>query len=145
MDEKKKALIDGLNEDLAHEYAAMIMYNHYAATVQGLAGQILKPFFQGEVSDEINHAQFLADKIVALGGTPTVVPKPVKHASSVKEMLEITLQAEIETIERYTLRCQQAEEAGEIGLKIELEDIIADETKHKIEIERLLKDPLLRS
>ena len=97
------------------------------------------------MSDEINHARFLADKIVALGGTPTVEPKPVKPTSNVKEMLENTLQAEIDTIERYTLRCQQAEEAGEIGLKIELEHLITDETKHKIEIERLLKDPLLKS
>ena len=42
------------------------MYNHYAATVEGLAGQILKSFFQNEVNDEIGHAQFLAEKIVAL-------------------------------------------------------------------------------
>jgi bacterioferritin len=144
MDEKKKQLIDGLNEDLANEYSAMIMYNHYAATVQGIAGQVLKEFFQSEVNDEIGHAQLLAEKIVALGGTPTVTPKPIKGATNVKEMLENTLQAEIETIERYTLRCRQAEEAGEIGLKIELEDLIADETKHKLEIERLLRDPLFK-
>ncbi|GGK28785.1 bacterioferritin [Caldalkalibacillus thermarum] len=144
MDEKRKALIDGLNEDLANEYAAIIMYNHYAANVQGLAGQVLKPFFQGEVTDEIGHAQFLAEKIVYLGGTPTVEPKPVKHTTDVKQMLENTLQAEIDTIKRYTQRVEQAEAAGEIGLKIELEDLIADETRHKIEIERLLRDPLLK-
>ncbi|EGL83979.1 Ferritin Dps family protein [Caldalkalibacillus thermarum TA2.A1] len=144
MDEKRKALIDGLNEDLANEYAAIIMYNHYAANVQGLAGQVLKPFFQGEVTDEIGHAQFLAEKIVYLGGTPTVEPKPVKHTTDVKQMLENTLQAEIDTIKRYTQRVEQAEAAGEIGLKIELEDLIADETRHKMEIERLLRDPLLK-
>mgnify|MGYP001345888427 FL=1 len=144
MDPNKQALIDGLNEDLAHEYTAIIMYNHYAATVEGLAGQILKSFFQNEVNDEIGHAQFLAEKIVALGGTPITQPKPVKEAANVKEMLNNALQAEIDTIERYTKRCEQAEAAGEIGLKIELEDLIADETKHKIELERLLKDPLLK-
>ncbi|MDQ0340103.1 bacterioferritin [Caldalkalibacillus uzonensis] len=144
MDDKKKALIDGLNEDLANEYAAIITYNHYAATVSGLAGQVLKPFFQGEVNDEIGHAQFLAEKIVYLGGTPTVEPKPVKHTTDVREMLQNTLQAEIDTIKRYTQRVEQAEAAGEIGLKIELEDLIADETKHKIEIERMLRDPLFK-
>lgn len=144
MDAKKKALIDGLNEDLAHEYSAMITYNHYAANVTGIAGQVLKSFFLDEVNDEIGHAQFLAEKIVALGGTPTVEPKPVKHTSDVKEMLQNTLEAEIDTIERYSKRCEQAEEAGEIALKIDLEDLITDETKHKEEIERLLKDPLLK-
>jgi bacterioferritin len=143
MDNNLKTLIDGLNEDLAHEYGAMIMYNHYAATVSGLSGQVLKPFFLGEVTDEAGHAQYLADKIVALGGTPTVEPKAVKHTTDVKEMLENALQAEVETIKRYAERCNQADEAGQIALKIKLEDLISDETEHKEEMERLLQDPRL--
>lgn len=144
MDAKRKELIDGLNEDLGHEYAAMIMYNHYAATVSGLAGQILKPFFQAEVADEIAHAHFLAAKIAALGGTPVSEAKPVKHTTDVTEMLENALAAEIATIERYAKRIGQADAAGEIGLKIEMEDLLTDENKHKEEMIKLLDDPLLR-
>lgn len=144
MDAKKKALLDGLNEDLAHEYSAVIMYNHYSATVGGLAGHILKPFFQGEVTDEIGHAHYLADKITTLGGTPTTEAKPVPATSDVKEMVQNALKAEEETITRYNERIQQAEEAGLVALKIELEDLMTAETKHKEEMERLLQDPLLR-
>lgn len=38
-----KELIEGLNEDLAGEYSAIIMYNHNAATVSGIYRQVLKP------------------------------------------------------------------------------------------------------
>lgn len=52
MDEKMKALIEGLNEDLSHEYAASIMYTYNAAVVTGLYRSVLKPFFESEVADE---------------------------------------------------------------------------------------------
>ena len=42
------------------------------------------------------HAQFLAKKIDALGGEPTVVPAPVPPAKTNREMLEAVLAAEIQ-------------------------------------------------
>ena len=39
MDAKMKELIDGLNEDLANEYASVIMYTNYAAVVTGMYRQ----------------------------------------------------------------------------------------------------------
>lgn len=143
MDQKLQELIDGLNEDLANEYAAVIMYTYNAATVSGLSRQVLKPFFEQEVPDELGHASYLAEKISMLGGTPVVEPAPVKQPKDVKSMLEQALQAEIETIERYKRRLEQADAAGEIALKVKLEDMIADETGHKEELERLLEDPRL--
>ena len=109
-----KELIDGLNEDLAAEYQAVIMYRTYAA--------------------------LLADKIVALGGTPAVTPPPVVIAKDNREMLEYALQAEVDTIERYTRRIGQAEKAGEISIKIQLEDLIVDESNHRDDIRRMLMD-----
>jgi len=143
MDQDRQVLIDGLNEDLAHEYGAVIQYTHNAAAVSGLSRPVLKPFFESEAQDELGHAIYLAEKIVALGGTPVVEPKDVKRMQNVREMIQHALDAEKATIARYTERISQAEKVGEIGLKIQLEDMIADETKHKEELERLLKDPRL--
>ena len=39
------------------------MYNHNAATVSGIYRQVLKPFFESEISDEQGHALYLAEKI----------------------------------------------------------------------------------
>lgn len=133
-----KALIDGLNEDLAAEYQAVIMYRTYASLCSGPFRQELRAFFEGEIPDELGHAAILADKIVALGGTPTVTPGPVAITKDNKEMLENTLQAEVDTIARYTKRAQQAEAAGELGLKTQIEDFIVDETHHRDDVRRIL-------
>ena len=138
MAKDREKLIEGLNEDLAHEYNAIISYLLFSKTVHGHARLELAPFFEAEITDELGHAQFLAQKIVALGGTPTAVPAPVTLPKDNKGMLEAALQAEKETIVRYTKRIEQAEAAGELGLKVDLEDIVSDETGHKEEIERIL-------
>ncbi len=139
-DAGKQALIDGLNEDLANEYQAIIMYNSYAAMVSGIHRPMLKQFFEGEVPEELLHAQFLADKVTALGGLPATTPKPFQLASSSHEMLEQIMEAESSTIKRYVTRRKQAEEADDYGLAADLDGIISDETKHKEETEKLLRD-----
>lgn len=138
-----KKLIEGLNEDLAHEYAAQIMYTYNASVVSGLYSQVLKPFFEGEIGDEQKHATYLSEKIHALGGQPTTTPAPVKQLTDVKEMLTEARKAELDTIGRYEIRKKQAEELGLTELVVQLEDMIADETQHKEEMDRLLQDPRL--
>jgi len=135
-----KKLIDGLNVDLAAEYQAVVMYQTYASLVTGPYRQELRAFFESEVPDELGHAAFLADKIVALGGDPTTDVPKVPSAKTNKEMLENALRAEVETIDRYKTRIDQAEEAGEISVKVRLEDLIVDESQHRDDIRRMLKD-----
>ncbi|GAA0300874.1 bacterioferritin [Gracilibacillus halotolerans] len=139
-DQKLQQLIDGLNEDLANEYAAAIMYTYHAAAVNGLYRSLLKPFFEEEINDEMGHALYLSDKIKTLGGTPTTTPAKVEQLTDVQEMLEATYKAEKATVERYEKRKEQAEELGLTELAVKLEDFIADETHHKEEVERLLAD-----
>ena len=134
----RQALIDGLNQDLAAEYQAILMYLHYSAKLTGPHRRELRALFQTEIGDEQGHAQFLADKIVALGGEPTTQPIPVPLADDTRDMLEQALTAEKQAIVDYGNRIRQAEAYGDIGLKVGLENQIADETRHKEEIERIL-------
>jgi bacterioferritin len=131
-------LIRGLNEDLRGEFQAVIMYRLYASMVQGPYRQELRSFFSSEIPEELAHAQILADKISALGGTPAAEPAPVKVVAEAKQMLEAALAAETETIQRYLERRRQAEEAGEFGLAVQFDDIIADETNHRDELRQML-------
>ncbi|MCB0296716.1 MAG: ferritin-like domain-containing protein, partial [Calditrichaeota bacterium] len=64
----KQTMIKHLNEDLAGELSAIIQYITYAAKATGPYRPQLAQFFLEEVADEQLHAQFLANKIVALGG-----------------------------------------------------------------------------
>ena len=134
----RNELIDGLNEDLANEYAAIILYRTYASAVTGPFRQELSAFFANEIPDELGHAQLLADKIVALGGTPVVRPAAVKTTDDPKEMLQNALADEEATIARYVERRRQAEAAGEPGLAVDLDDVIADESKHRDELRLML-------
>jgi bacterioferritin len=133
-----RQLLDGLNEDLRGEFQAIIMYRLYASMVQGPWRQELRAFFANEIPEELGHAQILADKISAMGGTPATEPAPVKVVKDAKGMLETALAAEEETIERYVRRRDQATAAGEHGLAVRFDDIIADETNHRDEIRQIL-------
>jgi bacterioferritin len=94
--------------------------------------------FAAEIPEELNHAQLLADKIAALGGTPAATAAPVAVVSDAKAMLEVALAAEIATIGRYVKRRVQAEESREFGLAVDLDTIIAAETKHRDELGMML-------
>jgi bacterioferritin len=135
----QEEFLKGLNVDLAHEYGAVILYRTYASQVQGQWRMELRAFFEQEIPDELGHAALLADKITALGGTPTTVPSPVKPAKDAKEMLRNALEDEIETIGRYVLRRKQAEALGHYGLAVEFDDLIRDESTHRDEIQMVLK------
>ncbi len=135
----KKALIDGLNEDLANELGASILYMYQTSTATGWAGEELRELLTPEITDEMGHAIFLADKIAALGGKPTTVPRQHASPKDVKAMLKFDLKLEREAVEGYRQRSIQAEEAGELGLKIKLEEIIMDETGHAEKLERILR------
>ncbi|MGJ9459334.1 ferritin-like domain-containing protein [Oceanobacillus sp. CF4.6] len=143
MEKDLQNLIDGLNEDLSHEYGATIQYTYSASVVSGLYRSALKPFFEAEITDELSHALYLSEKIKSLGGTPTTKAAEVPQPTEVKELLEATLQSESDTIDRYEQRKKQAESLGYTELVVKLEDLISDETHHKEEIERLLADPRL--
>jgi bacterioferritin len=131
-------LIDGLNEDLRGEFQAVIMYRLFASMVQGPDRQELRAFFANEIPEELAHAQILADKISALGGIPAAEPTRVTVVSDAKGMLQAALEAEVETLDRYLKRRKQAEAAGEFGLAIQFDEIIADETNHRDELRQML-------
>ena len=136
----KDELIEKLNEDLASELAAVVMYVIYAARATGPYRPQLTQFFLAEVPDEQMHAQYLANKIVAMGGEPTTVPLPVPLPDGDRAMLEAVLQAEKTATQNYTERAKQAEAFGDKGLSVQLEDFIRDESNHVEETARILRD-----
>lgn len=134
----KQTLINALNDDLAGELQAIIQYLTYSAKVTGPWRPQLVQFMQSEIQDEMLHAQFLADKVAALGGTPTTQPHPVPEARTAREMLQAILEAEKKAVAGYTERAKQADEFGDVGLVVQLEDMVRDEMNHSEETAKLL-------
>ena len=135
----KQQLIDGLNGDLNRELEAVLRYIYHSATATSLLGHELRELLKADIVSEVNHAVFLADKIAALGGEVTIHPTLPKKVRSAKEMLEENAAAERSVVTSYTERIKQAEEFGDKGLVIRLEDILAEETDHAEELERLAR------
>lgn len=136
----KQTLIDHLNQDLAGELQAIAQYITYAAKVTGPYRPQLSQFFTAEIADEQGHALYLANKIVALGGEPATVPRPVPEAKTNREMVEAVMSAERQAIADYTQRAKEADEYGDKGLAVQLEDMVRDESSHYEETERILRD-----
>ena len=133
----KQALLDGLNEDLNLDLEAVLRYLYHSASATGLLGHELRELLKEDLIGEVKHAVFLADKIAALGGEIAIRPTMPKKCKSAKEMLEENIAAERTVIANYTKRLTQAEEFGDKGLVIRLEDHLAEETDHAEELERL--------
>ena len=136
----KETLIKRLNADLANELGAMIQYLTYAARATGPYRPQLSQFFLAEVADEQMHVQYLANKIVALGGEPTTQPRVVPLPASNRGMLEEVLRTEHQATQEYIVRAKEADEFGDKGLVVQLEDFIRDESNHVEETERILRD-----
>jgi bacterioferritin len=136
----KKTLIDHLNGDLAAELGAIIQFTIYAAKATGPYRPELANFFLTEVSDEQLHAQYLANKIVALGGEPTTIHRLVIVSDSNQENLETMLSDEKKIVKRYVERRGEAEAFGDYGLMVQIEDMIRDESNHAEEVERMLRN-----
>ena len=55
-------------------------------------------------------------------------------------MLEAVVEAERRAIKNYGRRIEEANEFGDVGLAVQLEEIVADETAHAEQTERILRD-----
>lgn len=130
----KEQLIGLLNGDLALEYAAAIQYIEHAATITGPEYQTVEAELLVHVTEEINHANLLAEQIDYLGGTPTMEVGPRYTNENSKTKLEQDLEGERLAIRRYTERIGQAQELKLYGLEAVLKTILGQEEEHERDI-----------
>ena len=135
-------LIAGLDGDLAREYAAVVQNRTYASLVRGPHRPALRRLLAEHAARDLAHAALLADKIAAFGGVPTVRVAPVAmavHETEAATMLCRLLEARSDAVERYVARRALAESVGEHGLAVDLDDLVAEETRHRDELAMLLR------
>ena len=130
----REALAAALNEDLAREYQAIVAYVVYSQMLKGAAYMAIAAELEVHAGEELQHALTIAKHIDYLGGTPTVVPKPVKVAEKPEEMLRADLDNENETIRNYRKRVQQCEAIGEYAIAEDIREILRQEQEHQIDL-----------
>lgn len=129
-------VIAGLNRCLAIEYAAMIQYLQDSFLIQGLEREYLAGFFRDRAKSEMGHAAHLGDKIVALGGVPTIEPAVIAQSLDVAEMLEQGLAAERDALQ--ALKGLLAEVQDDVALRVLVEQLCLDTQEHIESFEKLL-------
>lgn len=133
-DAARAALVQGLQDDLAREYQAIIQYVIFSqkldkAQYMNIADQLVEHAHQ-----ELNHALAVARQLDYLGAYPVHQPKPVEVSEDNEKMLWADLRAEDNTIKHYRERIRQAEALGEIALAETLRGIVKEEQDHQIDL-----------
>jgi len=135
---KSNILIDQLNEMLMQEHACHIRYSTHAAVITGPASEEIKERLLEIAADEAEHAKKLRDRIVALGGKPSlqVHTADLIEAYDLESMLEINIREEAQAIAAYTKILKSVPETNVILYRT-LQDIIQGEQEHMEELSGL--------
>lgn len=133
-----QGLISKLNEMLSQEHACMIRYATHAAVITGPNAETISARLKEISSDEAKHAMTLRDRIVALGGKPTmnVNIKDLQEAYDLAKILQINMREEADAIAHYTEILESIPE-NDVILYEAIRDIIADEQEHLEELTKL--------
>ena len=136
-------LIENLNKALSLELAAVIQYSQHSYLVTGHEREIFKDWFRDQAEEAQEHAESLGDKIVSLGGVPTVEPGMIRQSVNVNDMLKQDLELEREAINIYMAAWASCDDE-DLPQKFWLEGRIADEQMHVEELEKLTSERTAR-
>jgi bacterioferritin len=133
-----KKIINGLNEQLNREVTTFLRYMLQAASIKGAQYESVRNMYLEEVLDEVEHAQYLANQIVMLGGTPKLEPDLTPPPEDVNEMLQRDADEEKKDVKNYQELAKRAEKEGLFSLKMQMEEQGAEEDEHGQEMRRLM-------
>lgn len=135
----REELVENLNKALSCELAGVIQYSQHSYLITGPDREVFKDFFRDMAEEAQDHAEKLGDKVVALGGIPTVEPAMIRQSIELKEMLKQSLELEREAMVAY-MAAWAACDDNDLPQKFWLEGQISDEQMHIEELEKLTSE-----
>jgi bacterioferritin len=142
-------LINHLNQAFAEEWLAYYQYWLGAKVAVGAMRPEIVEEFEEHAGQELKHADWIADRIVQLGGTPALSPEDWFKLSHCKyappldantcELLKENLEAERCAIGRYEGICDLTHGKDYETFRIS-EKILKEEIEHEQELEDFLHD-----
>jgi bacterioferritin len=135
----KPKLIEKLNECLRHEWTGVAQYAQAGFVVAGLWREVYSEMFFDSAKESFGHAKLVGEKIVALGGIPTVERNSVKQSHDLLEMLNYAFEFESKAVKCYNEALALA--AGDRALEVFLENILEEEQDGVDTLTRILRDP----
>lgn len=133
-------LVENLNNALSLELAGVIQYSQHSYLVTGELREVYREFFRDQAEEAQEHAESLGDKIVALGGIPTVEPAMIRQSAELSEMLKQDLELERDALAAYMAAWASCDEGADLPQKFWLEERISEEQQHVEELEKLTSE-----
>ena len=132
-------LVERLNRALSLELTAVIQYMQHSFLVTGTEREVYRSYFRKQSEESQGHATTLGDKIVALGGVPTVEPSMIRQSIDLKEMLQQDLALEREAMDAYMAAWEACGDEHR-PVRFQLEERIYQEQLHIDELEKLTSE-----
>ncbi len=133
----KESFIDVLNEDLGTEYQSIVQYISHVATITGAEFLSIIDELKVHLTQELTHAQILAEQIAFLGGTPSTTVPEVERGTG-REALAADLRLEESQLERYRQRFSQAMELGLADVAEALRPLLEQTQEHVRDLQTAL-------
>lgn len=142
-------LIETLNKALADEWLAYYQYWVGAKVAKGpMRGDVATELLE-HATEELGHAELLADRIIQLGGTPLLKPEDwykmtncgyeVPEDPYVEVLLEQNIKGEQCAIDVYQQLTELTKDADPVTYEIVL-SILTDEITHEDDLQALVED-----
>lgn len=131
-------VLEQLNNILQTELSGVVRYLHYSLTVTGLNRIPIVQFFKGQATESLLHATIIGEKIVSLGGHPSlkVNPVPENDKHSDLELLEESLDFERSALALYVALLPLC--SDNIALEELIRGFVKTEQEHVEEVEKML-------
>ena len=137
-----------LNDALATEWVCVLRYRRHYFTAKGISSEAIAKEFMVHASEELGHADQLAERIVQLGGEPRLNPDTLSgrsHAeydesTDLKAMIRSNLVAERVAIEVYRQLISLIGDKDPTTTHL-LRGILADEEEHADDLSDWLDKP----
>ena len=131
-------IVDGLNELLSIEYTSMIQLMQHSFVIQGIERQAFLDLLRDHAKETVAHAGELGDKVMALGGVPTVQIGTVRQSTDWREMLQQDLEQHREAVAKVDALVARCDERRYVAVRVLLENMSYEETRFIEDLERAL-------
>ena len=138
----KPAVLDVLNRILEAELAGVVRYTHYSLMVYGYSRIPIVHWLRGQAAESLTHAQEVGEYITALGGHPSLgigkLLESEKH--DIGAIMKESMAHELEALDYYK-RLLRLVEGRDIMLEEYARQMVAAESKHVSEVDKMLRAP----
>lgn len=132
-------IIADLNEIMSTEYTSMIQLMQHSFLMQGADRYTFAKVLRDHAKDTLSHARELGDKIVAMGGIPSVQVGEIQQSADTEEMLRQDLEQHRAAVAKIDATLEKVEARKMVALRVLLENMSLEETQFAEELEKALR------